>query len=109
MTAAQQMRLEGFNALLAQRGVLLKVLPTEASSFTALVEPIQPLGERFQSEREMSRVHVLRTAIASLNLKRGQVLKQYDGSEAVATQRITAIEDNRANIVVVLTCESCED
>jgi hypothetical protein len=109
MTPQQEARLLGFNASLQQRGVLLKVRPAETQVFYGLLEPVSASGgDRFAAEREATRIHVLRTIINAFNLKPGMVLNQYDGARAVAGHRIVAIEDNRANIAVVLTCETVE-
>lgn len=108
MTAAQQARTEGFLTSLSARGVSLEILP-DGDEVTALVERVDPDQGEFAVARETAagaRIHVLRTHLANLEIGVGSVLR--DGV-AQATYRVAAIDDNPANIAVVMSCEAAGD
>ena len=108
MTAAQHARTEGFLASLTVRGVPLTLLPGE-EALTVLVERIEPDQGEFAVARETavgSRLHALRTHLNALEVTVGSVFRD---PAALVTYRVTAIDDNSANIAVVLTCETAAE
>lgn len=105
MTPAQRARGVGFLASLSVRGVALTVQPA-GPPIRFLVERIDPDQGEFSVARETAagtRLHALRSDLANASLNVGSVLR--DDAVGV-TYRVTTLEDNPANIAVVLTCEN---
>jgi hypothetical protein len=103
VTASQELRLQGFNASLQQRGVLLGLLDTDFT-FTALVEKAEPDRSEFSlsnETRDFSKVHILRTTANVNQIEVGSVL-----NEAATVHRVTRVEDHPSNIVVIFHCET---
>lgn len=93
MTAAQNLRLKGFNASLKKRGVVLELESGER--FDALIEDIGALPGEFVVDSEIrmfSRVHILRDSANLSSIQFGSVLTEIghriDG-------QIKIIEDGR--------------
>lgn len=109
MTAVQQARAAGFQALAAQRGVCLTLLP-DGVSFLGLVEQYQsPLpgspadsGPRLVDEdkRTAVRLAILRSALAGKKVEIGSVFQSSSGF-----YRVVRIERGGVDILDRFTCE----
>ncbi|MCZ7640025.1 MAG: hypothetical protein M5U12_30610 [Verrucomicrobia bacterium] len=111
MTAVQQARAAGFQALAAQRGVCLTLLP-EGVSFLGLVEQYQsPLpgspadsGPRLVDEdkRTAVRLAILRSALAGKKVEIGSVFRD---DTMGGFYRVVRIERGGVDILDRFTCE----
>jgi hypothetical protein len=107
LTPVQKARLQGFNASLKTRGVVLTLEGSELV-FNALLQPFNPDAGEFtisEETRNASKIHILRDAAGVDQLSIGSVFKD---TETGRTYRVTRIEDQPVNIALVFYCESSE-
>jgi hypothetical protein len=108
VTPAQSLRLRGYNASLAQRGVSFRT--GSGKDFKALLEYAAQGQDGFElgpAQRQDGTIHVLRSTFAALELdeqsrviQKGEAEDYSDGT----TWYLTRIEDNPINIAVLLYC-----
>lgn len=93
MTAAQNLRLKGFNASLKKRGVVLEL--ETGDRFNALIEDVGSLSSDFVVDGEIkmfARVHILRESPNAGNIQYGSILTELGSYE---DGQLKLIEDGR--------------
>lgn len=99
MTPAQLDRVEGFKVSLAQRGLDVRV-GADGSPFKVLFEKVSPESLSYNPDSRVdsgAALHALRTDVLGGPISAGTVLH----GAGTARYRVTDVDDNPANIVVV--------
>jgi hypothetical protein len=106
VTASQQLRLLGFNASLAQRGVVLEL---GELTFNALVEKVEPDRSEFSlsnETRDFSKVHILRSSPGVSEIEVGSALRD---TASQVVHRVTCVENHPSSIALVFHCETAPE